>query len=138
MRVDKKHDKGFTLVEVIVVAVIVAILAAVAIPMYVGYVNDTAQNVANNEASGFSAAVSSAINYGFNGTVSGWSNTINGPATLTWPAANFAYANNSNLGQNITYRVGNGVNISITGGSATASPGNATVSVRGKNATASW
>jgi len=46
----KKKQKGFTLVEVIVVAVIVAILAAVAIPLYTGYIKDSRSNSANNVA----------------------------------------------------------------------------------------
>jgi prepilin-type N-terminal cleavage/methylation domain-containing protein len=45
-----KSQKGFTLVEVIVVAVIVAVLAAVAIPLYINYVNDSRINSANNAA----------------------------------------------------------------------------------------
>jgi len=43
--------KGFTLIEVIVVAVIVLILAAVAIPLYLGYVKDARKQVAANQAS---------------------------------------------------------------------------------------
>ena len=43
-----KNQKGFTLVEVIVVAVIVAVLAAVAIPLYMGYIKDSRINVGNN------------------------------------------------------------------------------------------
>ena len=46
----KKNQKGFTLVEVIVVAVIVAVLAAVAIPLYMGYIKDSRINVCNNVA----------------------------------------------------------------------------------------
>ena len=45
-----KDQKGFTLIEVIVVAVIVAVLAAVAIPLYNGYVNSSRQNVVDNNA----------------------------------------------------------------------------------------
>ena len=43
-----KNQKGFTLVEVIVVAVIVAVLAAVAIPLYMGYIRDSRIDVGNN------------------------------------------------------------------------------------------
>lgn len=43
-----RKEKGFTLVEVIVVAVIVAVLAAVAIPLYMGYIKDSRINVGNN------------------------------------------------------------------------------------------
>ena len=43
--------KGFTLIEVIVVAVIVLILAAVAIPLYLGYVKDARKEIAANQAS---------------------------------------------------------------------------------------
>jgi len=62
-RMQKKYltnNKGFTLVEVIVVAVIVLILAAVAIPLYNGYINDSrlasVENVAGTVASGLGAA----------------------------------------------------------------------------------
>ena len=43
-------DKGFTLVEVIVVSVIVAVLAAVAIPLYTSYVASSKQNAVDNAA----------------------------------------------------------------------------------------
>jgi prepilin-type N-terminal cleavage/methylation domain-containing protein len=44
----RRSQKGFTLVEALVVSVLMAILAAVAIPMYSGYVNSQRiQNVKN-------------------------------------------------------------------------------------------
>lgn len=47
----KEHSKkGFTLVEVIVVAVIVSILAAVAIPNYQQYLEDSRQDAVDNIA----------------------------------------------------------------------------------------
>jgi len=43
--------KGFTLIEVLVVAVIVAILAAVAIPAYQSYIDSTYEDIATNTLS---------------------------------------------------------------------------------------
>ena len=51
-----RKEKGFTLVEVIVVAVIVAVLAAVAIPLYMGYIKDSRINVGNNVGGSLSSA----------------------------------------------------------------------------------
>ncbi len=45
-----KGQKGFTLVEVIVVAIIVAALAAVAVPLYLNYVKTSRTNSAANAA----------------------------------------------------------------------------------------
>ncbi|MCL2220076.1 MAG: prepilin-type N-terminal cleavage/methylation domain-containing protein [Chitinispirillia bacterium] len=59
-----KNNKGFTLVEVIVVAVIVLILAAVAIPLYQGYIRDSRQAVAENSAGSIASALSAAIQIG--------------------------------------------------------------------------
>jgi prepilin-type N-terminal cleavage/methylation domain-containing protein len=56
-----KNNKGFTLVEVIVVAVIVLILAAVAIPLYQGYMRDSRRAVAASTA-GAVASLAGALN----------------------------------------------------------------------------
>jgi prepilin-type N-terminal cleavage/methylation domain-containing protein len=62
-----KNRKGFTLVEVIVVAVIVAVLAAVAIPLYIGYVNESRINQCENAAGSVASFCGACINSG--GTV---------------------------------------------------------------------
>ena len=49
--------KGFTLIEVLVVAVIVAILAAVAIPAYSGYIQSSKERVAANVAGTIASAL---------------------------------------------------------------------------------
>lgn len=51
-----RKRKGFTLVEVIIVAVIVAVLAAFAIPLYMGYIKDSRINVGNNVGGTISSA----------------------------------------------------------------------------------
>jgi type IV pilus assembly protein PilA len=53
----KKMRKGFTLIEVLVVAVIVAILAAVAIPAYNGYIQSSKEKVAKNTAGTVASAL---------------------------------------------------------------------------------
>lgn len=54
--------KGFTLVEVIVVAVIVAVLALVSIQLYQGYVRESRANNAENIAASASSFIQSALN----------------------------------------------------------------------------
>jgi len=56
-----KNNKGFTLVEVIVVAVIVLILAAVAIPLYNGYINDSRYAMAEGSAGSIAGALTVAM-----------------------------------------------------------------------------
>lgn len=87
-----KGQRGFTLVEVIVVAIIVAALAGVAIPMYTSYVTSSRENAAANTAGSIASYMGSCINQA--GTVA--SSTItagtetNGLAagTLTCTAGN--------------------------------------------------
>ena len=55
-------QRGFTLVEVIVVAIIVAALAGVAIPMYTSYVSTSRQNAAANAAGSIAAFMGACSN----------------------------------------------------------------------------
>jgi len=56
MNKNSNSRKGFTLVEVIVVAVIVLILSAVAIPLYNGFIRDARQDAAQSLAETAAAA----------------------------------------------------------------------------------
>jgi len=74
----KKNNKGFTLVEVIVVAVIVAVLALVAIQLYTGYVNDARENTSENLAASAAGFLTTERNRGSTITVG----TVTGPALI--------------------------------------------------------
>lgn len=88
---NKKNEKGFTLVEVIVVAVIVAILAAVAVPLYQGYVDSSRQNVVQNTAGSLASFCAASRNSGTippdqAGLATGA--VINGAQGTTWTVPN--------------------------------------------------
>jgi prepilin-type N-terminal cleavage/methylation domain-containing protein len=75
-----KAQRGFTLVEVIVVAIIVAALAGVAIPMYTSYVSTSRQNAAANAAGSIAAFMGACSNQ--NGTTTAPGFTLNSPTTV--------------------------------------------------------
>jgi prepilin-type N-terminal cleavage/methylation domain-containing protein len=58
----RKDRKGFTLVEVIVVAVIVAVLALVGIQLYQGYVTEARRNTAENLAGSAASYLQTLVN----------------------------------------------------------------------------
>jgi len=68
---NNKKSKGFTLVEVIVVAVIVGVLAAVAIPLYLNYVNDSRLQSATNVAGAAAVFCAACKNSGDTATIAG-------------------------------------------------------------------
>ena len=83
-----KNQKGFTLVEVIVVAVIVAVLAAVAIPLYNGYIFDSRTNVCENTAASIASAFTAAVQQDatFDGTVQSGAVQVTVPSQAGGPA----------------------------------------------------
>jgi prepilin-type N-terminal cleavage/methylation domain-containing protein len=58
----RKNEKGFTLVEVIVVAVIVAVLALVGIQLYQGYAVEARRNTAENLAASAASYLQTFVN----------------------------------------------------------------------------
>jgi prepilin-type N-terminal cleavage/methylation domain-containing protein len=84
MKYLRNNNKGFTLVEVIVVAVIVLVLAAVAIPMYMNYVRDSRRAAAENAAGSIATFMGTALQ--LNTTIS----TNASDRTWTTPDVNVA------------------------------------------------
>ncbi|MBW8888362.1 MAG: prepilin-type N-terminal cleavage/methylation domain-containing protein [Fibrobacteres bacterium] len=75
-------QKGFTLVEVIVVAIIVAALAAVAIPLYTSYVSSSRKNAAANSAGSIASFCGACRNTGGAGAIIDSSLTTGGGAII--------------------------------------------------------
>lgn len=80
------NQRGFTLVEVIVVAIIVAALAAVAIPMYTSYVNTSRQNAAANAAGSIASFMGACVSQNGTATWSAGSNETVSTDSLTCDA----------------------------------------------------
>ena len=83
----KKAQKGFTLIELMIVVAIIGILAAVAIPAYQDYVRKSKNTACLGEATAYSRVVLAEISQGnsvpdFNGT----SCTLTKPTTAAFSA----------------------------------------------------
>jgi len=107
-----KNNKGFTLVEVIVVAVIVLILAAVAIPLYNGYVRDSREAVLENAAGATASAFGAAFSTGVQLSDVTGNNSV-GPSTIVFPSK-------PNSTDSITLQIPKNVRINITANAAIA------------------
>jgi prepilin-type N-terminal cleavage/methylation domain-containing protein len=94
-----RNNKGFTLVEVIVVAVIVLVLAAVAIPLYNGYINDSRKASAENIAGSIASSAGAATQQG--GGPAPGAVVAGGYVTMTTPA-------NAGVGGNISILIPKG------------------------------
>lgn len=91
----KKIQRGFTLIELVIVIVLVGILAAVAIPRFVDLKGDAALAASNGVAGALASA--SAINYAankVNATANPLVTSCTGVSALltTTPASNFTIA----------------------------------------------
>lgn len=111
----KKMQKGFTLIELMIVVAIIAILAAIAIPQYQDYISRTRAAGAVTELAGYRTAIASCVSD--LQTATGCNAGTNGIPAIT--AA--AFPRTANV-TNIT-SITNGVITATTG--ATASNGGA-------------
>lgn len=122
-----RKNKGFTLVEVIVVAVIVAVLALVAIQLYQGYVKDARTNTAENLAASAAGYLQTERNRGC--TIAPQSVTGPGQIAVTTPDSSVTAT---------TFNVPKNAVVTFTGTHATGGTVTATVGTVPSTGTYNW
>ncbi|MEZ7518133.1 pilin [Psychrobacter sp. Arc9] len=111
-------QKGFTLIELMIVVAIIGILAAIAIPQYQNYIAKSQVSRAMGETGAVKTAYETCLNDGKtaeNACNLGW--TTSNILTLTTPAP---AATGANIGTNATALTTNGTIVGTFSGSASA------------------
>lgn len=91
-----KNIKGFTLVEVLVVAVIIGVLAAVGIPSYINYVRDAEVDTAKTKMEMIGAAALHQHNRGLSVGANSWTDlNMTDPSDAVWTFTFTALASNA-------------------------------------------
>lgn len=111
-KIMNKTQKGFTLIELMIVVAIIAILAAIAIPQYQNYVNRSAVTRAVGETAAYKTAIEDCLAQGTTGT-----DCTNAPAAI---ASDFnAIANTVAEEARIVGTLGNGAPTAVQSATVT-------------------